>query len=453
MSSTLFYGDFVPRKYARFDYGSIVHFSDMAPRLSCSSIPQGERVSSLPRGHYWVAAINPVNTATLDALGSPRESMLNVVVYPAVSKQGSWYRSSSKRYSFTCERSEISSYFGARLPKVALQAGFIRQAVEEMLKDAKMSDLFDPEFNYDKDFNKIIHNNLKKFKVSEDDREDMIVDVLLSVFDKSNLKKFDPKRGDFLHWVRRMLKNKALDQGKAWINREKNIVRQNEQDEMSEDEWIDRVFDEVEPPANELVEYQELLEGFWDFLKSRSKRGRLPKRMDEIFLQVIEGYSVKEMAEMGGTSDKNIYKLISLLKKGLRDYAAETQNDFLLQLLSNKYKKKSFNVKSDSGEETDEWDGIMNALHTYARASRRREPSGKVNKIERAYIPDEFESDRVLGHALDSSMNDESRDEMYQSFIHRLVSADDVVEVSPGRLIALTNKSRDMELEGEVEEY
>ena len=451
MGSSLFYGDNL-RTHSRFDYGSVVEFGSKASGIKCDSIPKGEVSNYLPRGHYWIATITPVETDSFDILATPRESSIRVVAYPAISKNGNWYRSTNKRYAFTCERDSVQSHFGARLPRVALQAGFIRQAVEVMLKEAGLIKVFDPEFDYDGFIKGRVNKALNKFKINEDDRDDMIIEVMLQVFDKKNLKKYNPKREtSFLNMISPQIYQRSVDQAKKYINREKYITRQREDSEMSEDEFMDRIDDELETVSvEESIDFKDMVEGLYDRLV---KKGN--KWLPEFFIDAfVDGLMQTQIAEKYGLSNKTVSKVFKNMRGVALEYSKDIGNDELYKLLS----KKNRRLSSAIGDCDDDFDHMVDVVHTYARMARRSRPAGKVNKIKRISFMDEFYGDRVLGHTLDASMDEASRDNFYEDYISRVMAADDIIEVSPGRLMGLFNQSKDKDVdvdleEGEINEY
>ena len=425
-----------------FDAGQLVEFGDAAPSVVCSKYPGKSKY--LPRGLYYVACVKS------------KGKNYQVGVYP-VRRHFQTLERKPERWEFQGSAEGIYQRFGAKVVTSAMEVSFIDTYLEAMFKEYGREDLYEEGGGkwggyFRTTMNGILFSNKTYSQISESDLQDKVVEALLNTVTENTVEKYDPESGNVKAFFGKIFGNHLRNAMKKWAKdrTHENVVSLDDDMEGEESGYLERKMFEDDPymtQTEDSVGYEQLMKELEGYLEqqvegaSKKTKETLERVLEAFRMLVYEQLDYDEMRERLGITFKNRGKMTFILKrlrKEVMDYAKQSDNDELKQLvkmlLEGKGKKVvtegSKSKFSDTGfEYVDIFQGLHNSKHTYANL-----PSGQMVKVQRKRLENRLEHNFI---AQDLTLTDAQLDSMHKEMLSEMMAADDVVEAG-GTLVTLT---------------
>lgn len=338
----------------------------------------------------------------------------------------------SNQYTVSLDAKAIEESFGIGYKA---KKGIIYEYIKDLF-DKTGKEGFDPKINYDAVLSGVAKTVAFKFplKISNDEFEDMVMDVLLHAINADVIKKYDPKRS-LEKYLATYMFNAVRSYMVTWMKRHMRNVedeRKRDEDETFEHELEHRKLPGGEQLSPEKkVNYRELISGLEKFMK---KRTRGDKQV-EVFKEMLAGSSPSEIAEKHNIGRNLVSRYIGDIKDSIKEYAKKTNNTDLLYLLEHSSK-----IRTHSNEDKDFF-LIVNVMKDYNKkfgtSLSERRPAGEISKVKRVYLNDKVTDDAITKAVLSDTYSSKALKKELGEYFELLSNQDDLIESDEGRLVGL----------------
>lgn len=350
---------------------------------------------------------------------------------------------SKNNYSISLDSDSIQANFRVgKQTKKGVVYEYIKSVFDKAGKEG-----FDPKIDYDSVINKVAWKimNRSPIKVSEDEAEDIILDVLMNTVTDKMVKNFDPSR-DFNTYLISYFYKRMLSYMSTWISRKTREVKDQEQDQtkdtnrLTEEERLDyrdvhkNPHEDISPEGR--VSYKELLKGITQYMGKKPHGSELVK----VFNDMIKGYSSTEIAKRNGVSPSLISRYTNSIRDYLKNYAEQTGNQDLLVLMS-KHSKKRMHSDKDVSIITRIFDDYKKK---FGEADVGRKPVGEVKKVKRTYLKDKVSDDAIKNAILSDTYSAKDLKAELGQYFSLLNEQDELIDSGDGKLVGLKVISDDV---------
>lgn len=335
----------------------------------------------------------------------------------------------SGTYVTSLDNQGMETSFG--IGKIA-KKGVVYEYLKDQFEKAGKSG-FDPKVDYDRRFSQLAWKvvNRSPIKISKDEVEDMIIDVLMQVVNPKTVEKYDPKR-DILTYFSSMFYQRMITEVKEWnkVHSKEMGPKEDREVEDRKDLEQDRSEHFREEDTEKKVHYKELVSGIKNFLKGRTRGdGQLI-----VFEGLLEGYSGKEISEKNNISPALVTRYLQDLKKSMKFYGDKTNNNDLINLMK-KYEKTHTYADGEHSY-------LIDVLKDYKKklgnsALNEREVSGEVTKVRKVVLDDKVSDDAIASVVLNDAFSSKALKKDLEEYFSLLSEQDDLIESEGGKLTGL----------------
>lgn len=313
-------------------------------------------------------------------------------------------------------------YKKASLKFIALvsEKEYPQHLIQLALKKENLMNLYKLDFDYNRYFDKVIRSTITSrnwiFK-SQDDLSLIITDALIKSLSSEMVKKYiqcKDKENNLEKYLGRVLQNVLNNEISKCIRHTQNELKiiQESFHELEEHSYTDNY--------NEL-DYEELVKNVCEYIEKKGSR----KVIVDIFKLTIEGLTLPEIARKLNFSYVYIFKMFHWVEDCLVEYAKETRNDKLLQLV-----KKYKDVKTSSTDEYfSNFYNMFNSLKSAKKISKLLKIVTLKDKLNQEYI-----REKILTPV-------KSSNEIYKETINYLSNFDDdsdIIQISENDVLTIT---------------